>query len=276
MTPFVYARAGSTAEAVAILAANPSARIIAGGTNLLDLMKEGTERPSQLIDITRIDALRQIEEAPGGGLIIGALVSNSELADDERVRERFPLVAQALLAGASPQLRNAATLGGNILQRTRCYYFTDPTTPCNKRISGEGCSAREGLHAIHAIFGWSDACIATHPSDMAVAMVAHDALVHIEGPGGNRSLALADLQRLPGDAPERDTVLTRDELIVAVELPASLFGQRVHYLKVRERSSYAFATVSVAAAIRLDAGLIVDARVVLGGVAHKPWRSAPA
>jgi xanthine dehydrogenase YagS FAD-binding subunit len=208
--------------------------------------------------------------------MVGALVTNAALGDDARIRERWPLVAQAVLAGASPQLRNAATTGGNLLQRTRCPYFTDPTTPCNKRSPGEGCSARAGYHHIHAVLGWSDTCIATHPSDMAVALVAQDALVHVLGPRGPRSIPMAELHRLPGSAPERDTTLERTDLITGVELPPSGFGRQVHYLKVRERSSYAFATVSVAAALRLEAGRVADARVVLGGVAHRPWRSARA
>lgn len=273
MTPFVLERATTVPQALALLAGG--ARVIAGGTNLVDLMKEGVERPDRLVDITRIAELAGVKEA-SGGLRIGALVRNSELADHPLVRERYPMIAGALLAGATHQLRNAATTGGNLLQRTRCYYFTEPATPCNKRAPGQGCAAREGYHHIHAIFGWSEACIATHPSDMAVAMAAHDATVHLLGPEGLRAVPLAAFHRLPGDDPSRDTVMAPAELITAVELPPSPWGRTVHYLKVRERSSYAFAAVSVAAALNIKAGEIVDARVVLGGVAHKPWRAKAA
>lgn len=276
MVPFTLTRATTPAEAIAALGGDPQARFIAGGTNLVDLLKEGVETPARLIDITRVEALDHLADMPEGGVRIGALVKNSDLADYPDFRRRYPLVAQALLGGASPQLRNAASVGGNLLQRTRCYYFTDVNMACNKRAPGQGCAAREGFHHIHAVLGWSDACIATHPSDMAVAMVAQDAVVHVEGSAGPRAIPLVDFHRLPGDDPARDTVLEHGELITAVELPPSPWGNNVHYLKVRERSSYAFAAVSVAAALRLEEGRVADARLVLGGVAHKPWRSAEA
>jgi xanthine dehydrogenase YagS FAD-binding subunit len=237
-------------------------------------MKLGVERPELLIDVTRLPG--GIEELPDGGLRIGASVRNSELAADLRVRERYPVLAEALLAGASGQLRNLATTGGNLLQRTRCLYFQDVTKPCNKRDPGSGCPAREGEHRNLAILGWSESCVATHPSDMAVALVALDAVVHLERAGGARTIPLADLHRLPGDEPQRDTILEPGELITAVELPPLDFARRSTYRKVRERASFAFALVSVAAALDVVDGDVRDVRLALGGVAHKPWRATRA
>jgi len=253
----------------------PNSRYIAGGTNLLDLMKENATRPAHLIDITRLP-MNDIEETADGGLRVGALVSNSDLAWHPLVQQRYPLLSQAILAGASPQLRNMATTGGNLLQRTRCYYFYDTATPCNKREPGSGCSARDGLNRIHAILGHSEACIAVHPSDMCVALAALDAEVHVQGPQGERRIAFADFHRLPGEAPERDNTLVEGELITAVELPAQGFAAHSSYLKVRDRASYAFALVSVAAALDMEGTTVRSARIAMGGVAHKPWRKAEA
>jgi len=278
MNPFTYQRVASTAAAIQAKAAHPeSTRFIAGGTNLLDLMKESVLRPQTLIDITHLP-LDGIEDTADGGLRIGALVSNADLAWHPRVQADYPLLSQALLAGASPQLRNMATTGGNLLQRTRCYYFYDIGTPCNKRAPGTGCGAIGGVNRIHAILGTSDQCIATHPSDMCVAMAALEARIHVEGPGGaRRTIPMADFHRLPGDTPERDTNLEANELIVAVELPPPQFQAHTAYFKIRDRRSYAFALVSAAAALQLrDDGRIGAARVALGGVAHKPWRKPEA
>ncbi|MCQ4309733.1 xanthine dehydrogenase family protein subunit M [Pseudomonas stutzeri] len=273
MNPFSYARPTAIDEAISLF--RPDSRYIAGGTNLLDLMKENVTRPAQLIDITRLP-MSDIEETANGGLRIGALVSNSELAWHPLVQRRYPLLSQAILAGASPQLRNMATTGGNLLQRTRCYYFYDSTTPCNKREPGSGCSARGGLNRIHAILGHSEACIAVHPSDMCVALAALDAVVHVQGPQGERRIAFADFHRLPDETPERDNTLVDGELITAVELPAQGFSAHCSYLKLRDRASYAFALVSVAAALEMDGGTVRDARLAMGGVAHKPWRKQEA
>ena len=248
-----------------------SVKFIAGGTNLVDLMKYNVERPERLVDINKI-ALREISEAPGGSLRIGALVTNSTCAYDERIGRRYPLLRNTILSGASPQLRNAATTGGNLLQRTRCYYFYDVDTPCNKRQPGSGCPAIAGVNRIHAILGTSASCIATNPSDMSVAMAALGAMVNVRGPGGERVIPILDFHRLPGDTPEIDTSLKGDELITSVDLPDEDFSTHYTYLKLRDRASYAFALVSVAAALRMDGGTIVEARVALGGVAHKPWR----
>lgn len=269
MTPFTYSKPSSISEAVGMM--GPASQLIAGGTNLLDLMKENIARPEQLIDITGLP-LSGIEETADGGLMIGALVSNADLAWHPLIEQRFPLLAQAILAGASAQLRNMASTGGNLLQRTRCYYFYDTGTPCNKREPGSGCPAREGLNRIHAILGASDACVAVHPSDMCVALAALEAVVHVQGRSGTRNIAFADFHRLPGDTPQRDNNLADDELIIAIELPRPRFAQHSHYLKIRDRASYAFALVSVAAALELDGERIVEARIALGGVAHKPWR----
>jgi len=271
MNRFSYLRAASVEEAVREVAGDPTARFIAGGTNLVDLMKYNVERPDRLIDITHLP-LNGIEETDGGGLKIGALVTNDEVAYDPRIQDRYPLLSSAIRAGASPQLRNAATTGGNLLQRTRCYYFYDTGTPCNKREPGSGCPAAFGRNRIHAILGTSEHCIATHPSDMAVAMAALEAIVHVAGPNGERTIPIAEFHRLPGDRPEIDNTLQHGEIITAVELPAQDFSRNHTYLKVRDRLSYAFALVSVAAALRLDGGTVTDARLALGGVAHKPWR----
>jgi xanthine dehydrogenase YagS FAD-binding subunit len=276
MRPFAYTRATDSQTAIQAVAHEPTARFIAGGTNLIDLMKEDIERPNRLVDVNRLD-LTGIEEHEGG-LRLGALAKNSDTANHPLVRERYPLVSQAILSGASAQLRNAATNGGNLMQRTRCYYFYDVAAPCNKREPGSGCGALEGFNRIHAVFGASTRCIATHPSDMCVALAALDAVVQVEGPRGARSIPFADFHRLPGDTPQIDTNLGRDELITAVDLPAasSAFAEHSYYLKVRDRASYAFALVSVAAALEIRDGTIRQARVGMGGVAHKPWRAREA
>src|SRR5215217_6988299 len=246
MITFQYARANNIADAVRMIAAEPSAKFIAGGTNLIDLMKEDVERPSRLIDISRLP-LNNIEETPEGGVRIGALVPNSDLAWHAVIEQRYPLLRNAIMAGASQQLRNMASTGGNLLQRTRCAYFYDTATPCNKREPGSGCSAIKGLNRINAILGTSESCIATHPSDMCVVLAALDSTIHVAGPSGERAIAFADFHRLPGDTPQRDTNLQPDEIITAVELPARGFAENYTYLKIRDRLSYAFALVSVAA-----------------------------
>jgi xanthine dehydrogenase YagS FAD-binding subunit len=274
MNRFEYVRADTIADAVRALAV-PGAQALAGGTNLVDLMKYDVAKPSLVVDINRLP-LKQIEQLPDGGLTIGALVTNSELAWEPRIAKGFPLLASAILAGASPQLRNAATTGGNLLQRTRCYYFYDPSTPCNKREPNSGCSAINGVNRIHAILGASDACIAVHPSDMCVALAALDAVVNVQGPDGKRSIPFSDFHRLPGNEPQHDNTMRPGELIVSISLPPADFGRNHSYLKVRDRLSYAFALVSVAAALKVENGQIGDARVALGGVAHKPWRDFDA
>ena len=275
MKPFAYERAADAAGALALVADAPTARFLAGGTNLVDLMKLEVEAPELLVDIGDLghDA---IEPSADGGLMIGAAVSNSDLAADRIVRERYPVLAQALLAGASGQLRNLATVGGNLLQRTRCAYFQDVSKPCNKRRPGSGCPAREGDHRNLAVLGHSEACVATHPSDMAVAMAALGALVHVRGPAGERTVPMPGLHRLPGDEPQRDTVLEPGELITAVELPPLAFAARSSYRKVRDRASYAFAVVSVAVAVDLDGDTVRDCRIAFGGLAHAPWRAERA
>jgi xanthine dehydrogenase YagS FAD-binding subunit len=275
MINFQYSRAADIADAVRLIAADPAAKFIAGGTNLVDLMKEDVERPSRLIDISRLP-LTAVEETPDGGLRIGAMVPNSDLAYHPLIEQRYPLISSAILAGASAQLRNMASTGGNLLQRTRCAYFYDTATPCNKREPGSGCAAIPGLNRGHAILGTSEACIATHPSDMCVALAALGATVHVTGPAGARTIALTDFHRLPGDTPQRDTNLAPDELVTAIELPKRGFAQNYSYLKIRDRLSYAFALVSVAAALELDGDRIKEARLALGGVAHKPWRDTAA
>ncbi len=275
MINFEYARAADVADAVRRIAADPTAKFIAGGTNLIDLMKENVERPSRLIDISRLP-LRAVESTPAGGLRIGALVPNSDLAYHPLVGERYPMLASAILAGASAQLRNMASTGGNLVQRTRCYYFYDTATPCNKREPGSGCSAINGLNRMHAILGTSESCIATHPSDMCVALAALEARVHVAGPAGERAIAFADFHRLPGNTPQRDTNLHHDEIIIALELPPQGFAKNYTYLKIRDRLSYAFALVSVAAGLELEGDTIKEARLALGGVAHKPWRDPEA
>ncbi|WP_347160050.1 FAD binding domain-containing protein [Pontibacter chitinilyticus] len=274
MNQFQYVRPSKQKTAIELLAKDPKAMFIAGGTNLIDLMKRGVEAPMKLIDINQLP-LDKIEKH-NGGLRIGALVSNSAVAEDKKVVEKFPLLAQALVSGASAQLRNMATVGGNMMQRTRCYYFYDTALPCNKREPGTGCGALEGINRMHAIFGFSDKCIAVHPSDMSVALAALDATVLVAGPKGERTIPFLDFHRLPGDHPEIDTNLGKNELILAVDIPESPFTKNVHYLKVRDRASYAFALVSVAAALHIDNNTIKDARLAMGGVAHKPWRLSEA
>ncbi|SET20416.1 FAD binding domain-containing protein [Stigmatella erecta] len=275
MNRFSYIRAENVTSAVRTVAQNPQAQFIGGGTNLLDLMKENVSRPSHLVDITRLP-LREVEEGEAGGLRIGALVTNSAIAYHPQVERRYPLLAKAILAGASPQLRNMATAGGNLLQRTRCYYFYDTGTPCNKREPGAGCGALKGFNRIHAILGTSEQCIATHPSDMCVALAALAAVIRVTGKEGERTIPFAEFHRLPGDTPHLDTNLQPGELITAVELPREGFAANHAYLKVRDRASYAFALVSVAAALEVKEGQIQEARLALGGVAHKPWRDTEA
>jgi len=273
MRPYSYVRAHDVAVAVATLAEAPNAAFLAGGTNLVDLMKLGIETPDVLVDVRRLTSDR-VEDLEDGGLRIGAAVPNSVLAADRKVRTRYPALSQALLAGASAQLRNVATTGGNLLQRTRCVYFYDTTTPCNKREPSSGCSAIEGHNKNHAVLGASEHCVATHPSDMAVAMVALEAFVNVRGPEGERRIPIEDLHRLPGDEPQRDTTLEHGELITSVDLPPLAFSSK--YRKVRERASYAFALVSVAVALDVRDGVVRDVRIALGGVAHKPWRATKA
>ncbi len=275
MINFQYARASDVTDAVRRIAADPTAKFIAGGTNLLDLMKEDVERPGRLIDITRLP-LSEVEETATGGVRIGALVPNSDLAWHPLIMQRYPVLASAILAGASAQLRNMASTGGNLLQRTRCLYFYDTATPCNKREPESGCSAIQGINRSNAILGTSDACIATHPSDMCVALAVLEAQIHVTGPAGERIVPLADFHRLPGDTPQRDTNLEANEIITAVELPAQGFATNYTYLKIRDRLSYAFALVSVAAGLEMDGNTIRQARFALGGVAHKPWRDQAA
>ena len=278
MNPFSYSRVNDADQALAELSGKPEGKFLGGGTNLVDLMKMGVETPTQLIDINRVP-LAQIEELPGGkGVRIGAVARNSDVAEHDLIKTRYPVLSEALLAGASPQLRNMATVGGNLLQRTRCYYFYDPAFPqCNKRNPGSGCGALDGFNRIHAILGQSEQCIATHPSDMCVAMAALEAVVRVRGPKGERDIKFEDFHRLPGNTPERDTNLAADELITAVDLPGTPFAERSHYLKVRDRASYAFALISVAAALDLDSSKKIKAvRLALGGVAHKPWRAYKA
>jgi xanthine dehydrogenase YagS FAD-binding subunit len=272
--PFRYERATDAATAVALLGHDRSARFLGGGTNLVDLMRLGVETPGLLVDVREL-AGADVTETADGGLAIGGAVPNSDLAAHPLVRERAPLLASALLHGASGQLRNRATTAGNLLQRTRCVYFQDPTTPCNKRAPGSGCPAIAGDHRNLAILGWSEQCVATHPSDMAVALIALDALVHVEGRAGRRTLPLDDLYRLPGNAPKRDTELGHDELITAVELPPPPVGAS-RYAKVRERASFSFAVVAVAAVLAVEDGTVRDVRIALGGVAHRPWRARTA
>ena len=273
MNRFAYVRPEDLDSALSLIRAAPKARFLAGGTNLLDLWKMGVEQPDTLIDVNRL-GLDQISELPeGGGIRIGALARNSDVAANPLVLERYPVLSQALLAGASPQLRNAATVGGNLMQRTRCYYFYDPNFPsCNKRNPGSGCGAMNGYNRIHAILGQSDQCIATNPSDMSVALAALVATVRVVGSAGERTISIGDFHRLPGDQPELDTTLHPDELITAVDLPPLSDAQHSVYLKVRDRSNYAFALVSAAVVLVMGDGQITSARVALGGVAHKPWR----
>jgi xanthine dehydrogenase YagS FAD-binding subunit len=270
MNRFSYHRAGDLAEA-AQMGAEPDTRFLAGGTNLIDLMKANVERPTRLVDISRLPN-NEIEDLPEGGLRLGAFATNADTAYDARVEQRYPLLASAILAGASPQLRNAATNGGNLNQRTRCYYFYDTATACNKREPGSGCGAIGGVNRIHAILGTSPSCIATHPSDMCVALAVLEAEVRVEGPGGERVIPFADYHRLPGDEPSKDNTLQPGEIVTAIDLPNNGFAENYTYLKLRDRLSYAFALVSVAVGLTLEGGKISKARIALGGVAHKPWR----
>jgi xanthine dehydrogenase YagS FAD-binding subunit len=271
MTPFTFARAVDPADAVR-LGGMTQAKYLGGGTNLVDLMRETIERPASLVDVTGLSG--DIAERDDGSLLIGAAARNTAVAEHRAVRTRFPLLSRAIVAGASAQIRNMATVGGNLLQRTRCtYFYDDDGSRCNKRTPGQGCDALDGINRIHAILGASSACVATHPSDLCVALAALGAIVHLQGAGGTRTLPLTDLHRLPGDHPEHETMLQPGELIVAVELPALPFAVHSTYRKVRDRASYAFALISVAAAIDVEDGLIRDVRLALGGVAHKPWRA---
>jgi xanthine dehydrogenase YagS FAD-binding subunit len=274
MTPFTYYRPVDAADAL-VRGATVGAQYLGGGTNLVDLMRETLESPQTLVDVTGLSC--SIEERRDGSLLIGAAARNTAVAENRVVRTRFPLLARAILAGASAQIRNMATVGGNILQRARCtYFYDDDGARCNKRSPGQGCDARDGFNRIHAILGASAACVATHPSDMCVALAALGAIVHLQSAHGTRTLPMIDLHRLPGDRPELDTVLAPGELIAAVELPALPFAVRSTYRKVRDRASYAFALVSVAAAVQIDGGIVKDIRLALGGVAHKPWRALTA
>ena len=275
MINFQYARANDVADAVRLIADDPNAKFVAGGTNLIDLMQMDVERPTKVIDITRLP-LKQVENTPGGGLRIGALVPNTDLAYHPLVEQRYPVLASAIMAGASQQLRNMASTGGNLLQRTRCHYFYDIATPCNKREPGSGCSAIDGYNRMHAILGSSDACIATHPSDMCVALAMLDSKVHVSSASGDRVIAFAEFHRLPGETPQRDTDLNAGEIITAVELPPKGFATNYTYLKIRDRLSYAFGLVSIAVGLELDGDTIKEGRFALGGVAHKPWRDPQA
>lgn len=275
MHPFTLTQAQDNNAVVNALTSNNKSRLIAGGTNILDLMKMYVESPEQLIDINALD-LRKIEALPNGGIRIGALVSNTDLAYHPVVMKQYPVLSQALLSGASAQLRNMATTGGNLMQRTRCPYFYNATFPCNKREPGSGCSAIPGYNRMHAILGTSDKCIALHPSDMCIALVALDAIIHVQGSKGERSIPVQQFHLLPGDTPHIETVLRHDELITAVELPSMPFAARSHYLKVRDRASYEFALTSAAVALDVSNGTIRSARVALGGVGTKPWRASAA
>ncbi len=280
MRPFKYSRANEVNSAAQMLQTNQNARILAGGTNILDLMKEDVERPDELIDVTRL-SFGQIKTVEGGvnrgGVSIGGLGKNTDAANHPLVRQNYPLLTQAILAGASQQIRNMATNGGNLNQRTRCSYFYDTAMPCNKRTPGTGCAALEGINRMHAIFGWSEQCVAVYPSDMAIALAALDAVVKVQNQtGAERSIAFADYHRLPGDAPQKDNNLNHGELITAIEIPKNNFAAKSYYLKVRDRASYAFALVSVAAALETDGNAIKAVRVAMGGVSHKPWRALEA
>jgi xanthine dehydrogenase YagS FAD-binding subunit len=277
MHPFALHRTVDPAEAIASHGHDPELAFIAGGTDLIALIKDRAALPHGLVDINGLPGMAEIEALPDGSLRIGALARMSDVAADGEVRRRFPVIAEALLFAASGQLRNMASMAGNILQRTRCAYFRDAdVSACNKRRPGSGCAALQGLNRNHAIFGWSEACVATHPSDLAVALAALDAVVQVRGLDGERSIPFAQFHRLPDEIPERDNVLERGDLIIAIEVPASIDGRASHYLKVRDRQSYEFALVSAAAAVSIAAGRIRSARLALGGVAHKPWRLAAA
>ncbi|MFG2650704.1 FAD binding domain-containing protein [Streptomyces sp. NPDC048436] len=275
MKSFMYVRAHSVDEATAAHAGRPASRYLGGGTNLVDLMKLGVERPGTLIDVSRLP-LDAVEELPDGSVRVGATVRNSDLASHPLVRDRYPVLSQALLAGASGQLRNVATTGGNLLQRTRCPYFQDPSKPCNKREPGSGCGARDGVHRDHAVLGHSPQCIATHPSDMAVALAALDAQVELQGPRGRRTLPVTEFHRLPGDRPEQDTEIAPGELITAVVLPPTAAGLPSAYRKARDRASYAFALASVAVVLHVEDSVVRQVRIAFGGLAHRPWRAVRA
>ncbi|MFF7892754.1 FAD binding domain-containing protein [Streptomyces sp. NPDC007907] len=275
MKEFAYVRAGSVEEATSAFASHAGSRYLGGGTNLVDLMKLGVETPATLIDVTRLP-LDTIDELPDGALRVGATVRNSDLAAHPLVRDRYPALSQALLAGASGQLRNAATTGGNLLQRTRCPYFQDLSKPCNKREPGSGCGARDGVHRDHAVLGHSAHCIATNPSDMAVALAALDGRVELDGPEGTRSVEAVDFHRLPGDRPEQDTEIRPGELITGVVLPAATAGLPSAYRKARDRASYSFALASVAVVLRLEGGVVGHAGLAFGALAHRPWRARRA
>jgi xanthine dehydrogenase YagS FAD-binding subunit len=276
MNPFAYERAREPHVAIDSVGGTPSSRFLAGGTNLIDLMKNGVEQPQRLIDINRLD-LAKIEILPEGGLRLGSLARNADTANHPLVRQHYPLLSRAILSGASPQLRNLATNGGNLLQRTRCSYFMDPGfIHCNKRIPGSGCAALEGFNRSHAIFGASENCIATHPSDLCVALAALDALIRVRGKKGERMIPFAEFHRLPDETPQIDTNLSREELILSIDLPASPYASHSHYVKVRDRASYEFALVSAAVALDLENDRVRSARIALGGVAHKPWRCLEA
>ncbi len=276
MKPFAFKRAADKANAISLVSKNKDARFIAGGTNLIDLMKESIDRPTELVDISRLP-LSVVRALPNGGVSIGALAKNTDTANHPIVRKDFPLLTQAILAGASPQIRNMATNGGNLMQRTRCHYFYDLGTPCNKRQPGSGCGAMDGLNRYSAIFGWSTSCVAVNPSDMCVALSALDAKVNVQTPDGKmRVIKFADFHKLPLNSPEKDNSLAHGELIISIDIPKNNFAANSYYLKVRDRASYAFALVSVAAALEINGGVIRQARIALGGVAHKPWRAEDA
>ncbi len=276
MKNFAYSRADTVEGAIGLLSQQPHSKFLGGGTNLVDLMRENIEQPDALIDVTRLSAGKVISELPDGGLSISAAVRNSAVSNHPLVRERYPMLSQAILFGASGQIRNMATTGGNLMQRTRCYYFYDEAAHCNKRTPGAGCDALGGFNRIHAILGASESCIATHPSDMCVALAALDATVEVQGNGGARSIAMNEFHRLPGETPQIETNLKADELITAIHLPPVAFARNSKYRKVRDRASYAFALASVAAALETEGGTIKNVRLALGGVAHKPWRAYTA
>ena len=276
MRPFKYTKASDAAAAARTVATNKEADFLAGGTNILDLMKEDVARPAELVDISRL-SLTQIKTAKNGALSIGALAKNTDTANHPLVRQNHPLLAQAILAGASGQIRNMATNGGNLMQRTRCPYFYDVAMPCNKREPGTGCGALEGINRMHAIFGWSEKCIAVHPSDMCVALAALDAVVKVQDADGKeRSIPFTEFHRLPAELPQADNMLNHGELITSIEIPKNNFAAKSYYVKVRDRASYAFALVSVAAALETNGSKIKQARIAMGGVAHKPWRALEA
>ncbi|MDO1450843.1 xanthine dehydrogenase family protein subunit M [Rhodocytophaga aerolata] len=280
MRPFIYTPTSTVSAATQKLKANPHAKYLAGGTNLLDLMKEDVEKPTELVDITRL-VLTEVKAITTGvnkgGITIGALGKNTDTANHPLIRQNFPLLTQSILAGASAQIRNMASNGGNLNQRTRCPYFYETSMPCNKREPGSGCGALEGINRMHAIFGWSQACVAVHPSDMCVALAALDAVVKVQGADGKeRSIPFTDYHRLPGDTPQKDNTLNPGELITSIEIPINNFANTSYYLKVRDRASYAFALISVAAGVELEGTRIKQAKIALGGVAHKPWRALEA